>query len=132
WLIQHVPAELRTSAEHVAADLPRIVLEGKIDEPGARVSQHLEDCSHCMETSRDLISMNERMNRHTLGVAGFAALAVVLPAAAQGSFAAIGVGTAAALLVVGGATVAATLGLFGSFGPLGSAPVSEPPGTVGT
>lgn len=132
WLTQQVPTELDADSGHIAVELPKLVVSGKIDRPGQHISHHLEHCPQCRATSHELVSMHERMNRKTLGVAGFAALAVVLPAATQGTFAAVGVGAAAAILLVGGATIATTLGLLGPLGTTGSSDASEPTGVVST
>lgn len=110
WLVQQVPPELREDRRHVAGLLPQLVLGDKISTPGRRIAEHLEQCATCAELHTDLVAARRRMGRTTLRAFGFAGLGVVLPAASHLSATAIGAGVAAALLTLGGVTLAAGLG----------------------
>ena len=113
WLTQQVPSSLREDPGHVAGLLPRLLLEGTDPTEPARMAEHLGGCPECAALDAELRDAHQRMGRRTLAVAGFAGLAVVLPAASQASITAAGVGAAAALLAIGGATLAASLTVFG-------------------
>lgn len=111
WMQQQIPSALRNNPAHVAERLPQLLLAKKIDQLNGPDSIHLQRCEACRDVRQSLGSSLHTMHRTTLGVAGFAALGVVLPAA-HVSVTAVGVGAAAAILFVGGAALVAGLGLF--------------------
>lgn len=121
WLTRQVPVELRESPEHVARLLPALLLDRRSGGPTREIKQHLARCPACAEVQAELRSSSRSMHRGTLAVAGFAALGVSLPAAAQVPIA--GAGTAALLAWAGGsgAAVAAGIGVLFAGGALTAA-----------
>nr|WP_243752703.1 sigma-70 family RNA polymerase sigma factor [Leucobacter ruminantium] len=110
WLTRRVPARLASDPLHAAALLPAYVAAPS--EVSAadrnRIEGHLAGCGVCAELHDELRAGFARTRRATLGAAGFAALAGVIPASAAGSGGAAG---AAALLV--GGVVAGSMGSTG-------------------
>ncbi len=123
WLAGQVPAELRDDPAHAARFLVGYVTGATIDAPRRAVRAHLDACDTCRDLHRDLLGDYRRMRNVTLAAAGFAALAITLPAnspvpaAAAGASAvtlfgatasggAVGIGA----IVVGGGLVTALIG----------------------
>lgn len=110
WLTRRVPARLASDPLHAAALLPAYVAAPREVSAAdrTRIEGHLAGCGVCAELHDELRAGFARTRRATLGAAGFAALAGVVPASAAGSGGAAG---AAALLV--GGVVAGSMGSTG-------------------
>lgn len=106
WLEHQIPAWLREQPEHVAQQLPKLLISRRPGSLPRSVSAHLAACVSCSALYDDLQTMHKHMTSGTLAVAGFAALGVALPASSA-SMTALGVGGGA--LVIGGVGVGATL-----------------------
>lgn len=113
YLTRQVPAELREDPAHVAGQLPALILRSIGDgPPKSEIRAHLAACARCAEVDAELRTNHRQMGKATLGAAGFAALAVVLPSLSPAPVAAAGIGiagltaiAASAALVIAAGTV---------------------------
>lgn len=106
WLEQQIPKGLRQSSDHVAQQLPKLLMSRHPGSPSRDVASHLSACDRCNTLYAELQTTHRRMTSGTLAVAGFAALGVALPASSA-SLTALGVGGGA--LLIGGVGIGATL-----------------------
>ncbi|WP_182252302.1 RNA polymerase sigma factor [Microbacterium esteraromaticum] len=80
WLLQQVPADLRSDSTHVARRLPASLL-GMRNDDAPELKAHLKDCALCRSVERDLLTAYADGRSITASVSGLAALGVILPGA---------------------------------------------------
>lgn len=123
WLTQLVPVTLRQGESHVGTLLP-LVATHQADRADVRlVRQHVQECKACAQALAELTAAVPRIEGTTLGVAGFAALGVAIPAASPAPAVTLAAGVTllagaasvplATASVVSGASVLVIAGIIG-------------------
>ena len=105
WLEHQIPVRLRSETEHVAYQLPKLLMARVPGSTPREVKAHLARCSDCNALYADLQTSHKQMSG-TLAIAGFAALGIGLPASTA-SLTVVGVGGGA--LAIGGLSLGSTL-----------------------
>ena len=111
WLAHAVPVSLKNNQAHLATQVLAEITGEKLSVPKSQYQAHLSSCGTCRELRHDLREQYQRMHRSTLATAGFAALGIVLPAAAPSTLTALGAGGAFLVGGTGTAMLAASVSL---------------------